>query len=58
MSRFSEFTGVSVGSILVSKTLNDVDVVGSREVKTVLVSTKLIVLAIGSDFQLSAVEVW
>ena len=57
MSRFSEYTGVSVGSILVSKTLNDVDVVGSKEVKTVLVSIKLFVLVIGSDVQLSAVEV-
>ena len=57
MSRFSEFTEVSVGSILVSKTLNDVDVVGSKEVKTVLVSIKLFVLVIGSDVQLSAAEV-
>ena len=57
MSRFSEFTGVSVGSILVSKTLNDVDVVGSKDVKTVLVSIKLFVLVIGSDVQLSAAEV-
>ena len=57
MSRFSEYTGVSVGSILVSKTLNDVDVVGSKEVKTVLVSIKLFVLVICSDVQLSAAEV-